>query len=140
VSDVASRRKVVVYELLSLDGVAEQPETFFGWDDTMDDNLGEVIATQDSVVLGRRSYDEWAGYWPGSDLEPFASFINGVPKHVATSTPLDPHWSNSTVIDGDLVEFVRSCGMGPEATSASTPASRSPRPCWPGALSTSSGS
>ena len=83
-------RKVVVYELLSLDGVAEDPNSFFAdWDDAMDANLGAVIAAQDSVILGRRSYEEWAGYWPGSEIEPFASFINGVAKHVATSTPLD---------------------------------------------------
>ena len=40
-------------------------------------------------------------------FEPFATFINGVPKYVATSTPLDREWANSTVIDGGLVEFVR---------------------------------
>jgi dihydrofolate reductase len=101
-------RKVVAYQLLSLDGVAEAPEEYFAdWDDAMDANLGAVIATQDAVILGRRSYDEWAGYWPGSDMEPFATFINGVAKYVATSTPLDRGWANTTVIDGDLVEFVR---------------------------------
>ena len=63
-------RKIVVYELVSLDGVAEAPDTFFGWDDALEANLAAVIATQDAVILGRRSYDEWAGYWPGSDVEP----------------------------------------------------------------------
>jgi dihydrofolate reductase len=101
-------RKVVAYELLSLDGVAENPDAFFAdWDDAMDANLGTVIATQDTVVLGRRSYDEWAGFWPGSDMEPFATFINGVEKYVATSTPLDREWTNTTVVDGELVAFVR---------------------------------
>ena len=107
-------RKVVAYELLSLDGVAEAPDAFItSWDDEMDANLAEVIAGQDSVILGRRSYDEWAGYWPGSDVEPFATFINGVAKHVATSRPLDPAWTNATVIDGDLVGFVRDLKHGP---------------------------
>jgi dihydrofolate reductase len=100
-------RQVVVYELLALDGVAEEPDRFFGWDDVMDANLGAVIASQDSVILGRRSYDEWAEFWPGSDIEPFATFINGVAKYVATSTPLDREWANTTVVDGELVEFVR---------------------------------
>src|SRR5207342_1083036 len=77
-------RKVVAYELVSLDGVAEDPDRFItAWDDAMDANLARVIATQDAVVLGRRSYDEWAGFWPGSEIEPFATFINGVTKHVA---------------------------------------------------------
>ena len=100
-------RKIVVYELLSLDGVAEAPDTFFGWDDALDARLAAVIATQDGVILGRRSYDEWAPYWPTSEIEPFATFINGVTKHVATSTPLDRDWAEATAIDGELVEFVR---------------------------------
>ena len=100
-------RKIVVYELLSLDGVAEAPDTFFGWDDALDARLAAVIATQDAVILGRRSYDEWAPYWPSSEVEPFATFINGVTKHVATSTPLDQDWADATAIDGGLVEFVR---------------------------------
>jgi len=100
-------RKIVVYELLSLDGVAEAPDTFFGWDDALDARLAAVIATQDAVILGRRSYDEWAPYWPTSEIEPFATFINGVAKHVATSSPLDQDWAEATAIDGGLVEFVR---------------------------------
>jgi dihydrofolate reductase len=101
-------RKVVAYELLSLDGVAEQPDEFVtDWDETMQENLGRVIATQDAVLLGRRTYDEWAGFWPTSEIEPFASFINGVEKFVATSrTPLLQTWANTTVIDGGLPEFV----------------------------------
>ena len=100
-------RKIVVYELLSLDGVAEAPDTFFGWDDALDAKLAAEIATQDAVILGRRTYAEWAQFWPSSDIEPFATFINGVTKYVATSTPLDRDWANSTAIDGGLVEFVR---------------------------------
>jgi dihydrofolate reductase len=97
-----------VYELLSLDGVAEDPDQFItGWDDAMDANLAAVIATQDAVILGRRSYNEWAGFWPASEIEPFATFINGVAKYVATSTPLAQDWAGATAIDGDLVAFVR---------------------------------
>ncbi|HEV2593230.1 MAG TPA: dihydrofolate reductase family protein [Gaiellaceae bacterium] len=102
-------RKVVVYELVSLDGVAEAPNRFFtAWDEVMDANLDRVISTQDAVVLGRRTYDEWAEYWPTSDIEPFATFINRVAKHVATSTPLAREWTNATVIEGELAGFVRS--------------------------------
>ena len=106
--------KIVVYELLSLDGVAEDPDGFIAdWDDAMDANLAAVIATQDAVILGRRSYDEWAQFWPASEIEPFATFINGVAKYVATSTPLDRDWANATAIDGDLVEFVRDLKQRP---------------------------
>jgi dihydrofolate reductase len=101
-------RKIVVYELLSLDGVAEDPDSFLtDWDDAMDANLAAVIAAQDVVILGRRSYEEWAAFWPGSGIEPFATFINGVAKYVATSSPLEREWANARVIDGDLVDFVR---------------------------------
>lgn len=100
-------RKVVLYELLSLDGVADDPNAVLAyWDDVMDANLAAVIAAQDAVILGRRSYDDWAEFWPGSDIQPFSKFINGVAKFVATSTPLEQEWANATVIDGGLVEFV----------------------------------
>jgi dihydrofolate reductase len=101
-------RKIVVYELLSLDGVAEDPDKFFAdWDDAMEANLATVIATQDAVILGRRSYTEWAQFWPNSQIQPFATFINGVTKYVATSKPLDQDWAHATVLEGGLVEFVR---------------------------------
>jgi dihydrofolate reductase len=102
-----SVRKVVVYELLSLDGVADDPSAVLAyWDDVTDANLAAVIAAQDAVILGRHSYGDWAEFWPGSDIQPFSKFINGVAKFVATSTPLDREWANSSVIDGGLVEFV----------------------------------
>ena len=107
-------RKVVAYELLSLDGVAEKPEQFFAsWDDAMDANLAAVIGTQDAVILGRRSYDEWAAFWPGSEIEPFATFINGVTKYVATSTPLEREWGNASAINGELIDFVRDLKVKP---------------------------
>ena len=102
-------RSVVVYEFMSLDGVAEDVAGLFTeWDDDEVDAAGAAaIATQDAVILGRRSYDEWAPFWPGSTIEPFATFINAVPKFVATSSPLEVDWANASAIDGDLVDFVR---------------------------------
>jgi dihydrofolate reductase len=101
-------RKVVAGHFLTLDGVAEAADQFItAWDDETDDRGAELIATQDVVILGRRTYDEWAEFWPGSEIQPFASFINAVPKYVATSTPLEREWTNSHVIDGELVDFVR---------------------------------
>ena len=100
-------RNVVAYELLSLDGMAEEPLEFItDFDELMQENLGRVIASQDAVLLGRRTYDDWAAFWPSSDIEPFATFINGVQKFVVTSTPLDRQWANSSVAEGGLAEFV----------------------------------
>jgi dihydrofolate reductase len=102
-------RNVVVSEYLSLDGVAEQPNEFVfvsDFDESMEEDSARVMATQDTVLLGRKTYDEWASFWPSSEIEPFASFINGVEKFVVTSTALEAPWANTTVVDGDLVEFV----------------------------------
>ena len=100
-------RKVVAYTLVSVDGVAEDPDRFlFEFDAVMEANLAEVIATQDTVLLGRRMYDEWSSYWPNSDDQPFADFINSVHKHVATSTPLTRDWANAERITGPVDDFV----------------------------------
>ncbi|HTX45194.1 MAG TPA: dihydrofolate reductase family protein [Solirubrobacteraceae bacterium] len=100
-------RKVVAYELLSLDGVAESPDQFVtDFDHVMRDNLGRVIAAQDAVLLGRRTYEDWAEFWPTSDIEPFASFINGVQKFVVTSTPLRSEWAETGVVNDGLADFV----------------------------------
>jgi dihydrofolate reductase len=108
-------RKVVLYQLLSLDGVAEEPgDWLFDVDQAIFDNLGRVIGSQDAVLLGRHTYDYWAGYWPTSDVEPFASFVNGTPKHVFSSSPLEQEWANSTVVtdpaEGYVAELKRRAG------------------------------
>ncbi len=100
-------RKVVAYELLSLDGVAEDPDNFIlDFDEVMMENLGRVIATQDVVLLGRRTYNDWARFWPTSEIVPFASFINSTQKFVVTSTPVERSWENATIAEGDFTKFV----------------------------------
>jgi dihydrofolate reductase len=108
-------RKVVLYQLLSLDGVAEEPgDWLFDVDQAIFDNLARVIGTQDAVLLGRNTYDYWVGYWPTSDVEPFAAFINGTPKHVFTSGKPELEWANSTLVaepaDTYVAELKRSDG------------------------------
>lgn len=107
-STAPTSRKVVASYFVSLDGVAEGADQFLtGWDDEVDAAGAKLIATQDTVVLGRRTYDEWSQFWPSSDIEPFASFVNAVPKYVVTSSALGAEWANSHVIDGEPAEFVR---------------------------------
>jgi dihydrofolate reductase len=106
-------RKVVAYMLVSVDGVAESPDQFlFDFDTVMEANLGEVIGTQDAVLLGRRMYEEWSDYWPTSDDQPFADFINNVRKYVATATPLTSEWGNAERIHGRVDDFVRELKSG----------------------------
>ena len=101
-------RKVVFMHWLSLDGVAEEPSDWF-----FDDGpelfalVGRVIEAQDDVLLGRGTYDYWVGYWPTSDVEPFASFINSVRKHVASSTELATTWTNAVRISSPVADYVR---------------------------------
>lgn len=100
-------RKIVLYMLVSADGVAESPGDYIlEFDDRMRANLAKVIAAQDAVVIGRRGYDEWAGYWPGSQEEPFASFINGVDKYVVTTSAPDVEWDRTTVVSGSVADLL----------------------------------
>jgi dihydrofolate reductase len=106
-------RAVVLYQLMSVDGVAEEPgDWVFDVDEEVFANLRRVIERQDDVLLGRGTYDYWAGYWPTSDVEPFAGFINGTPKHVFTSTPLSRPWANSTAVQGRAEEHVAALKEG----------------------------
>jgi dihydrofolate reductase len=116
-SQEALVRKVVLYTLMSLDGAVEEPGRYFiprdepggppEFDSVMADNEAEVIGSQDAVLLGRRMYDEWSRYWPTSDEEPFATFINSVTKYVVTSTPLANEWHNAQAVEGPVEELVR---------------------------------
>jgi dihydrofolate reductase len=100
-------RSVVLYELLSLDGVAEEPgDWLFDVDEEIFTNLGQVIERQDAVLLGRGTYDYWVDYWPTSAVEPFASFINATMKYVFTSSPLSRPWANSVAVDRSIHEYV----------------------------------
>lgn len=101
-------RKVVAGLFITLDGVVEAP---YKWQEQFDEEMGEAmmeqLSSQDTVLLGRMTYQEWAPYWPTATDEPFASFINSTPKYVF-STTLDnvEEWQNSTLIKGDLAQEI----------------------------------
>lgn len=107
---------LVLYTLVSLDGATEDPHRYFPetpnrpgapvFDEELVRHETAMIERQGAVLLGRRTYDEWAGYWPTSDEQPFADFINAVPKYVVTSTPLDRDWSNSQAVSEPLPAIV----------------------------------
>lgn len=105
-------RKVTAGLFHSVDGVVEAPYKFQfdAFDDDLAAELTKVQERVDTVLMGRVGHQEWAGYWPNATEDgDFAAFINGVPKFVASRTlrQADLTWSNSTLIEGDLVEFVR---------------------------------
>ena len=102
-------RQVVLYQLLSLDGVAEDPgegDWLVDADERLVDNLARVIERQDTVLLGRGTFDMWAGHWPTSDMQPFADFINGTRKVVFTSSPTGRDWSGATYVDEPAGPYV----------------------------------
>lgn len=110
-------RKVTAGLFHSLDGVVEAPNTFQfdSFDDELGQELGRVMGGVETVLMGRVGYQEWAGFWPNAsqDLD-FAGFINGVEKFVASETlkPSDITWSNTSLIGGDFLDFVRDLKAG----------------------------
>lgn len=107
-------RNLVFLHWLTLDGVAEEPSDWF-FDDGPEifELVGRVIETQDDVLLGRGTYDYWVDYWPTSDVQPFASFINAIPKHVASSSDLAQPWNNAVRIGTALHGYVRNLKQQP---------------------------
>jgi RibD domain-containing protein len=83
-------RKIVAGLFISLDGVTESPENWNGpfFNDEMGQAVGESIAKKDTLLLGRRTFEDFAAYWPGKTGEddPFAEFINDTPKVVVSTT------------------------------------------------------
>jgi dihydrofolate reductase len=104
-------RKLTAGLFHSVDGVVEAPNLwqFDAFDAELGAELGTIMARTDTVILGRVGYEEWAGYWPTAQQdEGFASFINAVPKHVASRTLKGKlAWQNATLIAGELEPFVR---------------------------------
>jgi dihydrofolate reductase len=100
-------RKVIAGLFVTLDGATQRPEQWQGpyMDAELGQLLGATMAEADTVLLGRRTYEEWAAFWPHQgDENPFAAQINAAPKLVASTTLETVAWSNSRLIRGDVVE------------------------------------
>ena len=119
-------RTLIVAEFISLDGVIQGPGgpdedlsgefRFGGWQVPYDDEaIGHAIMDLYSqpfeLLLGRHTYDIWAGYWPriGADSpnHPIAGPFNSVRKYVATHRPDTLDWQNSHALEGDIANAVR---------------------------------
>ncbi len=121
-------RKLVVNTMLSLDGVMQSPGgpdedptggfTLGGWgapyiDEEMMQRVAESAPYE--LLLGRGTYEIFAAHWP-YDEGPIADQLNSTPKHVASTTLARVDWNNSTLIAGDIAEYVASLKRqdGPE--------------------------
>ena len=106
-------RKIVSHLIMTLDGVTKFQAVA---DAIMRRRNAEVlsdfharVAEEDAMLLGRKTYQEWADYWPTSDYQPFADHINGVTKYVASKTLDAAPWAdrdNATVLEGELLDGV----------------------------------
>ncbi|MFP3714774.1 dihydrofolate reductase family protein [Puerhibacterium sp. TATVAM-FAB25] len=131
-------RKVVVIEHLSLDGVMQAPGrpdederdgfAHGGWatarqDPEIVEAMGAFLAGPWSLLLGRRTYEDFAAFWPAQPRpNPFSDALDAVPKLVASRTLREPlGWQGSTLLPGDAADAVARLragddGEGGEAT------------------------
>jgi dihydrofolate reductase len=122
-------RKLIVAAFISLDGVIQSPGApdedpggfpLGGWaspydDETTDQAVQDLFAQPFELLLGRRTYDMFAAFWPLVGPEAgnaVADLFNSVPKHVATHRPDTLTWKNSQALKGDLPDAVRALKHG----------------------------
>lgn len=104
-------RKVTAGLFHSVDGAVQAPNEwqFDRFDEDLGAMLGAILGRVDTVLMGRKGYEEWSSYWPTAPHDQdFGAFINNVPKFVASTTLTAPlSWTNATLITGDLDSFVK---------------------------------
>jgi dihydrofolate reductase len=114
--------KLVVINHVTLDGVMQAPGRpdedirggfeHGGWgqagtDEVMGRKMAEGMAAEGSLLLGRRTYEDFYGFWPKQTDNPFTEALNRAQKYVASTTLSEPlPWSNSTLLQGDVPDAV----------------------------------
>jgi dihydrofolate reductase len=114
--------ELIVNMFTSLDGVLQGPGgpdedreggfEYGGWqapyvDEESGKVIGDQIAGLEALLLGRKTYEIFAAYWPQQPAEnPIAARLNGAPKYVASRTLDTAGWTNSELLQGDVAEAV----------------------------------
>lgn len=114
-------RKILVSTFMSLDGIMQAPggpgEDDGGgfahggwsvnyWDDRMDREMGEFMSPPFDLLLGRKTYEIFASYWPHASEEEGAGPLNAATKYVVSTTLANADWSPSVLIGEDVVEQI----------------------------------
>lgn len=113
-------RKIIVLSFISLDGVMQAPGgpeedtsggfKYGGWtvphfDEMLGEIMGEQMSKQSDLLLGRKTYDIFASYWPQNEAE--WPGINKVTKYVASRSTMEPGWENSVWLGNDVVAALK---------------------------------
>jgi dihydrofolate reductase len=122
--------KLISTLFISADGVAEiDPDWHFPY---FDENMGRAVsedyATSDVLLIGRETYDSFAGAWPdreaaGEADAPLAKQLGDMRKVVVSRQPLEFTWRNSELVDGDLAAAVAALKADPEVKGVLIPGS-----------------
>lgn len=121
-------RPIKIQNYMSLDGVMQAPggpeeDTSGGftlggwshpyWDDKMSEVMGQGMAEESALLLGRKTYDIFAAHWPNAgDDNPVTQKLNKTTKYVATSTPDTLGWENSQAITGNVATNIEKLKQG----------------------------
>ncbi len=116
-------RKIITTTFVTMDGVMQAPGgpeedtsggfAYGGWqmrwhDDITGKIIQDFMAMPFELLLGRRTYDIWAGFWPtATDPEFIAKPFNATRKYVVSHTPKELSWNNSALITGDVVAEIK---------------------------------
>jgi dihydrofolate reductase len=104
--------RILVHEFITLDGVIEDPRWTFDYpfDPRMGEAIGGMMGDSKAILLGRRTYEQFAPAWSGRTAEddPGAPFMNETPKYVVSGTLENADWSNSAILGAYSAESIRS--------------------------------
>jgi dihydrofolate reductase len=114
--------QVVMTNHVTLDGIMQAPGRpdedtrggfeHGGWaipgnDEVMGRVMGEGMSREGAILLGRRTYEDFHGFWPNQSDNPFTEVLNSTTKYVASRTLEEPlPWSNSILLEGDAADAV----------------------------------
>jgi dihydrofolate reductase len=102
-------RKLIVSNMMSLDGFFEGPNHELHWhlvDHEFVAYAADMLRSVDTILFGRTTYELMANYWPNAPHDDVAEKMNGLPKIVFSKTLDKAGWNNCRLVRGDAVEEV----------------------------------